>query len=287
MNLPRRIGMATAVALTLTCASCGSSSTTPQRAESVTTSSPEPPAEAPPATATSSTIESASAPTLTVDYTSAQGWHYSGQIPLPQYHVSFSVGTNSSPPGKARLVLSIEGPDGSPQELADDNPGRPDGPSLHMGFDLAYKLSSAAYKFSSESEGNEVGEHAIGELGSCSVTGEDSSENVTSARQEGYPFDLALICGPPEGQGSGPWESEGQVPEDHIRSLVNQLNGEQPWYVLRFNTADYASEPGGSSCIAFVTPSHIIKKVKPSMIPAGSNIPASSDCSKTTLSLSS
>jgi hypothetical protein len=34
----------------------------------------------------------------------------------------------------------MEGLDGPQQELADDNPGRPNGPSLHMGFDLVYRL---------------------------------------------------------------------------------------------------------------------------------------------------
>jgi len=209
---------------------------------------------------------------LTIDYTSAAGWHYSGQVPLPQYDVTFSTDVSSSPPGRARFATSVDGPiassgrTGIDTGLGDDNPGRPNGPRLILGIELAYKLTADSPSL---------------EAGACSTSSTDSSEDITSARQEGYPFDVAMVCDPPDGSSPQSGITD-DMDENQAESLADQLNGERPTYVLTITTSDLSD---GRSCIVFLDANMHLKKVTQAMIPPGANVEASSDCSTTQLSL--
>ena len=262
-------------------AGCGSSSSSSTAVQNTATTQAATITTATTTTAAASTgVSSTSAtsgtgPTLTIDYTSSKGWHFIGQVQVPQYQVSFSSDTSSSPPGQAQFSTSVQGPPPSPGRttgidtgLHDDNPGRPNGPTLVLGVELAYQLSP-----------NSPGVQA----GACATQGNDSSENVTSGEQLGYPFAFDMVCDPPDVGGATTQSGEtDMMPQGQVASLVHQLTTEKPTYVLQIQDSDISD---GYSCTLFLTPQQQLIKVTQAMIPPGANIGATSDCGRTKVTL--
>jgi hypothetical protein len=66
---------------------------------------------------------------LKFDYTDPDGWHYAGEIALPEIDVRITKDISSSPPGRARGVSTVQPVIAEPV-FGPDNPGRPNGPQL-------------------------------------------------------------------------------------------------------------------------------------------------------------
>jgi hypothetical protein len=228
------------------------------------------------ASTTTSSSSGSGAYDLTINYTSRDGWNYSNaQVALPNYQVQFSESTQSSPPGQAELQETITDPSDPNSPLSDeietgigdDNPGRADGPTLDVAVRLAFQLTKGSPDVNA---------------GDCATTGDESFEQITSAKQEGYPFSFVLACQPGSvDEGTDTGDSD-DMPQGQVVSLLTQLNDQSPVYVLSVGDSDIND---GYACIVWFTPPDTFTKVTDSMIPAGSNIPANSDCSKTSVSV--
>lgn len=264
MDLTVRTSMAAVASLlVLWCAACGgSSSSSPSAQGGSNTDSSTATEDSGAATSTpANTSTDSGGPTMTIDYTSPAGWHYAGRVPWPQYNVTFSTDTSSSPPGSARFSTSVSGAPatsgstGIATGLTDDNPGRPNGPSLVMGVEIVYRIDANS---------------PVLTAGQCSAKG-------PNARQDGYPFDDAMDCTPPQSLASSPETgSTDDLPQGQVASLVSKLTNEQPWYVLTFGAAN-----GEIGCTVFIAPSHNIQEVEA----RDANSLSPSDCRKMTLTL--
>jgi hypothetical protein len=73
---------------------------------------------------------------LDFEYTTTDGWHYSGQLPFPKRTLSVSKDISSSPPGRAQINAQLSGQPYTDETFSDDNVGRPNGPPLvvHPGW---------------------------------------------------------------------------------------------------------------------------------------------------------
>lgn len=67
--------------------------------------------------------------TIEFDFTSEEGWHYSGSLPWPEQTIALEKDISQSPPGSARLRIAVSGDSAEPSTFANDNPGR-NGPDL-------------------------------------------------------------------------------------------------------------------------------------------------------------
>jgi hypothetical protein len=65
------------------------------------------------------------------EYTSPIGWYYAGVLPLPAVKLKLRKDISSSRPGEAKLVTTLVGQLPLVTAFADDNPGRPGGPTLN------------------------------------------------------------------------------------------------------------------------------------------------------------
>lgn len=207
---------------------------------------------------------------LSVNYTSKTGWSYSGTVSVPDYQASFSADTNSSPPGQAQFSASVQGPVWNQDTgIADDNSGRPNGPTLVVSLVLAWQLTPGS---------------ADVEPAACSTEGDESFEQITSGKQLGYPFAFDLVCDPPDQADNDSVSGETDaLSQAKVQSLVSQLSSEPPTYVLEIQDSD---DSDGNPCIVWFAPPDTLTEVSQSMIPSGSGI-TFSDCSKTTVSIAS
>lgn len=177
-------------------------------------------------------------PRLHVDYTSPAGWHYNGYLPVPNWKWTFSSDVSSSPPGQAQPVANVSGdtPSSTATGLADDNPGRPNGPHLGWAVSAAYQRSGNAAR-------------PIGPVGTCSYYFSASYDNP------GWPFPGSLRCDLPIDPAVGPGSGHSEdLPEGLVNSLVSELGDETPTYVINFRDNAF------DQCDVFVTPPALIQK---------------------------
>lgn len=106
-------------------ATSGSSSAKPDRTQGTTGSVPT-------TSTTSTTSTTAPSHLLNFAYTNPTGWTYSGSIHVPSAKEHAAVDISGSPPGYAKVSVSVTVNPGIPAHTVfqDTNSGRPDGPSL-------------------------------------------------------------------------------------------------------------------------------------------------------------
>jgi hypothetical protein len=166
---------------------------------------------------------------MSITYTSAAGWHYTGTVPIPLSRLTLTKDISSSPPGSAKLRGEFLGDLPTQVTIPDDNPGRTNGPPLVLdpgAFDYALPDSFQG------------GFHG-GEFGTCHLQG--------SGLTQYQPFPLQVECGAMLNS----TESD-DAPEAEINHIMAVLNGEKPTYVMFFSTA------GVRSCGVFVKPTGAI-----------------------------
>jgi hypothetical protein len=191
-------------------------------------------------------------PGITIDVTDPQGWHYSDQLPYPDYAVTFSKDVSSSPPGQAVLSGSLAGsvptptdPTSTSIQIADDNPGRPNGPTLNVTIQIAYSLKAS-------DAANNV------DLGVCNTIAGAYQTDPNDGFAQGFPFAATLRCVIPALSGvstSSPLPSSGNssvLPERTVDALVAELSGQQPIYVI--------GTQSNLSCNVFVSGSGTAKR---------------------------
>lgn len=88
----------------------------------------------------SSTASAPSGHTVSIDYTDGLGWHYAATFPLPAETLHAHKDIAQSPPGEAQVVATMSGDPLSDISLNDDNPGRPNGPSIDLTFKESFPL---------------------------------------------------------------------------------------------------------------------------------------------------
>lgn len=204
------------------------------RAAAQTPSDTNAPASAKTAPATTSTLH--------FDLTDHEGWHYTGDVPVPTGSITFEKDISASPPGSANMTATIDGYDTSPQTFADDNPGRSGGPDLVVspGY-LAFNVPTDI------TEGESSSTNVPTSFGDCSIGGDSFYE----------PFEGQVQCSIPNGtasvaQGSGPSEDGS---EKAVDNLVSSLQGADPTYVVNF-------DPTSRACNVFIAPDGTITKSK-------------------------
>lgn len=177
-------------------------------------------------------------PQIQFTFTSREGWQYAGLLPFPQSQVTFSTSVSSSPPGYAKLVISLHGDDPN-HEYSDLNPGRPNGPRLEIETGhLVYPVERVEHP--------PVTKQGEPLTGPCEWAG-TSVETITAEHES--PFSLEVRCWLlQQAQGI---EMSGDVPEDEVHTLVTELQHVTPWYEFGFKLPGEAADTG--QCDYYVT----------------------------------
>lgn len=127
-----RLGLTLALVVAALTSGCTSKAVTRSQA-SVPSPAPSTPAAASAAPESPAPTEAAATdPSVMLDVTDEQGWHYTVMSALPPVP-TFSKDISSAPPGKAGFSSSYHSTDPVlTQSVPDDNPGRPNGPALEV-----------------------------------------------------------------------------------------------------------------------------------------------------------
>lgn len=164
--------------------------------------------------------------TMTFDYTSADGWHYAGSLPLPEQRITVTKDVSSSPPGSARVAISVVGDSAETAFFNVDNPGRPNGPVLRLGPAIpAYEVTG----------------------GFVSVDGSPCNTDNNDSFYQFQPYGVILRC-PPNGTSSG--VSDRESSETDVDELIQGVRGFNPTFVLSFV---------GPTCNIFIYPTGEVK----------------------------
>jgi hypothetical protein len=227
--------------------------------------------------------------TLDVSYAGDSGARYAGRVALPAYKVAVAVQHNPCSATLAQLgtVVRAQSPEatspGTDTHLvpAHDSAG---GPPLLMNVQLAFKLNRGSPLLQAGS---------CATVGSAGVTPTEAQTaanplaGYASGLQAGLPFGDDLVCsttGDGGGSSQSPYESSGRsdnLPVGQVETLVNQIAGEQPTYVLTFEPAGVDAR---SPCIAFVAPGGRSRLLAQTAIPSGAADTALSNCTSSHIS---
>jgi hypothetical protein len=179
------------------------------------------------------------APHIQFTLTNHEGWEYAGILEFPHDQVTFSSDVSSSPPGYAKLVLTLTGASGN-LEFPDLNAGRPNGPRLEIETGrLVYPVEHSLVTTQGESL-----------VGPCEWAG--TSTDVTPEHES--PFSLELRCWllPPADT-----EMNGDAPEAEVQTLATELQHATPWYEFGFKFPGEAADTG--QCDFYVAPTGQIR----------------------------
>jgi hypothetical protein len=227
--------------------------------------------------------------TLDVSYTSDSGADYVGRVALPAYKVGAAVEHNPCSAKLAQLgtVVVAESREATPPGI--DTRLRPERASaevgpLMMNVQLAFKVNRGSPLLESGSCAT-VG--SAGAAPTVAQTTGDPLAGYTLGLQAGLPFPHDVVCSTTGDGGSlrqPPYESLGRsedLPVSQVETLANQIAGEVPTYVLKF-------EPAGADqvrpCIVFMAPGGKIRLLSQADIPSGAEDTALSDCTNSHIS---
>jgi hypothetical protein len=208
---------------------------------------------------------------------------------LPAYKVAVAVQHNPCSATLAQLgaIVVAQSPEATPPgtdtQLFPAH-GSGEGSALLMTVQLAFKVDRGS---------------PLVQAGSCATVGsagaaptvaqtaaDPSGAGYALGLQAGLPFAYDLACST-TGDGGGPpqppYDSSGRsenLPVGQVETLVNQIAGELPTYVLTFEPeAVY-----GSPCIVFIAPGGKIRLLSQTAIPSGAADTVLSDCTHSHIS---
>ena len=208
------------------CGSSGSSNSSTSSSVATGASSTQSTASVP--VSTSTTISKSSGKWIQFTLTTSDGWQYSGSVPLPTATASATKDISSSPPGQAKVGVSLTStPVLETRQFSDTNPGRPNGPQLKV--DPGTFVFPMPAKAVSDFGTSMLDDSGYASLGNYDLGGGCSLQPPYGGGQYWWPGGAdAIYCSDTTGSG----EAQYSASESLVDQFVADLHGLQPIYVV-------------------------------------------------------